>query len=493
MTRLHVSQTAVFGRRVRDYLEAAAPVVLHGTTCAEAVGLMRQFNASSILVANAAGQLAGIVTEQDAVQRIAFRAAKSTPVEEVMSGPVLTIRADDFLFHAIALMRRRNLRHLPVLDAGGRLAGMLHLHVALGATMPQLLGLVDRLAYEPATGGLNQVIGARVELAQALLADQIPAPEIQQLLTHINRDIYRRIVQGALADMRDAGWGEAPAQFDVLIMGSGGRGENLLAPDQDNGFILEDYDAARHNAIDTFFVELALRMTRALDAAGIRFCSGDVMATNPLWRKTLSQWRAQIGQWLQVPQPEALLNADIFFDFQTAYSSAGTGELTRALREFVNESVPKAPLFLREMVRVQGDHAVALTRFNRLATEKNDAANGPRVNLKLRGLMPLVESVRLFALRQGVSETGTLERLALLHRAGVIDDNEHDYLTEAFRHTASLVLRQQIRDFGERRQVGNGVNTDELSQREKRQLIDGLKKVRSLQERVRMEITGEVL
>ena len=492
MTRLHVSQTAVFGRRVRDYLEAAPPLVAPGTTCAEAVGLMRQYNASSILVANAAGQLAGIVTEKDAVQRIAFRAAKSTPVEEVMSAPVLTIRADDFLFHAIALMRRRNLRHLPVLDVDGRLAGMLHLHVALGATMPQLLGLVDRLAYEPATGGLNQVVGARVELAQALLADQIPAPEIQQLLTHINRDIYRRIVQGALADMRDAGWGEPPAAFDVLIMGSGGRGENLLAPDQDNGFILEDYEEGRHNAIDTFFIELARRMTRALDEAGIRLCNGDVMATNPLWRKTLSQWREQIGAWLRVPQPQALLNADIFFDFQPAYSSSGTGELTRALRAFVVEAVPKAPLFLREMVRVQGDHAVALTRFNRLALENNDEMR-QRANLKLRGLMPLVESARLFALRQGLNETGTLERLALLHKAQIIDDNEHDYLTDAFRHLASLVLRQQIRDFSARRPVGNGVDPGELSQREKRQLIDGLKAVRSLQERARMEITGEVL
>lgn len=489
MTRLHISQTAVFGRRVREYMEAAPPLVASGTHCGEAVGLMRQYGASSVLVGDSAGRIVGILTEQDVVQRVAFRAVRTTPVEEVASGPVLTIRDDDFLFHAIALMRRRNLRHLPVLDGDDRLAGILNLHTALGATMPQLLGLVDRLAYEPATEGLNQVIGARVELAQALLADQIPAPEIQQLLTHINRDIYRRIVHGALADMRDAGWGEPPLAFDVLVMGSGGRGENLLAPDQDNGFILDDYDSARHATIDAFFVELAGRMTRALDRAGIRLCSGDVMATNPLWRKTLTQWREQIGGWLRTPQPEALLNADIFFDFQSVY---GTGELTRALRAFVSESVPRAPLFLREMVRVQGDHGVALTRFNRLAVENSDEMR-ERANLKLRGMMPLVESVRLFALRQGLAEAGTLERLALLYKARVIDENEHDYLSDAFRHIAALVLRQQIRDFHAHRGLGNGVDLTGLSQREKRQLIDGLKAVRALQQRVRMEITGEVL
>lgn len=492
MTRLHVSQTAVFGRRVREYMEAAPPLVASGTHCGEAVALMRQYGASSVLVRDNAERIAGIVTEQDVVQRVAFRAARTASVDEVMSGPVLTIRDDDFLFHAIALMRRRNLRHLPVLDGDGRLAGILNLHTALGATMPQLLGLVDRLAYEPATEGLSQVIAARVELAQALLADQIPAPEIQQLLTHINRDIYRRIVQGALADMRDAGWGEPPVAFDVLIMGSGGRGENLLAPDQDNGFVLDDYDSVRHAAIDTYFVELAQRMTRALDQVGIRFCRGDVMATNPLWRKTLAQWREQIGGWLRVPQPEALLNADIFFDFQAAYSSSGDGVLTQSLRDFVSESVARAPLFLREMVRVQGDHGVALTRFNRLALESS-AEMRARANLKLRGLMPLVESVRLFALRQGVTETSTLGRLGLLRKATVIDGNEHDYLSEAFRHIASLVLRQQIRDFNAGRELGNGVDPGDLSQREKKQLIDGLKAVRALQERVRMEITGEVL
>lgn len=492
MTRLHISQTAVFGRRVREYMEAAPPLVASGTHCGEAVGLMRQYGASSVLVGDNAGRLTGIVTEQDVVQRVAFRAARTTPVDEVMSGPVLTIRDDDFLFHAIALMRRRNLRHLPVLDRNNRLAGILNLHTALGATMPQLLGLVDRLAYEPATGGLGEVIGARVELAQALLADQIPAPEIQQLLTHINRDIYRRIVIGALADMRDAGWGEPPVVFDVLLMGSGGRGENLLAPDQDNGFILDDYESARHAVVDTFFVELATRMTRALDEAGIRYCSGDVMATNPLWRKTLTQWREQIGGWLRVPQPQALLNADIFLDFQSAFSSRGDGALTQSLREYVSTSVPRAPLFLREMVVVQGDHGVALTRFNRLALEHSEEMQG-RTNLKLRGLMPLVESVRLFALRQGLAETGTLERLGLLYRAQVIDANEHDYLVDAFRHIATLVLRQQIRDFNARRRIGNGVDPAELSQREKKQLIDSLKAVRALQQRVRMEITGEVL
>ena len=110
----------------------------------------------------------------------------------------------------------------------------------------------------------------------------MPVPEIQALITDINQGIHQRILETQLAAMKDAGWGEPPVLFTLLVMGSGGRGENFLFPDQDNGFILDDYPDAKHTAIDAFFIELAERMTRDLDTVGFPYCRGYVMATNPL-------------------------------------------------------------------------------------------------------------------------------------------------------------------------------------------------------------------
>ena len=106
----------------------------------------------------------------------------------------------------------------------------------------------------------------------------MPATDVLSLITYINNDIYRRVTCGILAEMD----GEAPVPFALIVMGSGGRGENFLYPDQDNGLILGDYPDADLDRIDGWFTEFADRMTLRMDAIGFPLCTGYVMATNPL-------------------------------------------------------------------------------------------------------------------------------------------------------------------------------------------------------------------
>ena len=129
--------------------------------------------------------------------------------------------------------------------------------------------------------------------------------------------------------MKDEGWGEPPVPFAVILMGSGGRGENFLFPDQDNGFILDDYPDAEHSRIDGYFIELAERMTRDLDVVGFPLCRGYVMANNPLWRKSRSQWRDQLVLWGRRRSAIAIQLSDIFFDFLGIY---GRIDFARELR-----------------------------------------------------------------------------------------------------------------------------------------------------------------
>ena len=106
--------------------------------------------------------------------------------------------------------------------------------------------------------------------------------------------------------------------------------------------------------------------------------------------------------------------------------------------------------------------------------------------------MPLVACLRLLALREGIEATGTLARIAALHGAGVLDDDEEDYLGGAFRHITSLLLREQLADFKAGEEVGNYVHPDRLSEREKDILVDSFKAIDALRDRVHAEFTGEV-
>jgi CBS domain-containing protein len=483
------NQTAIFTRRVRDHMRPAPVVVDPVTSTREVIVRMTDQRATAALIVAKENRICGILTEQDVVRRVAFRATDDTPVRKYMTQPVRTVTDDDFLYHAIARMRRDGLRHLPVVKATGAVAGMVHLDDATSVAAENRLAQIDRLTQESSLDGLREVKAAQVDIAEELFAENLPVPEIQSVLTHINNDLYRRVVERQLENMADSGWGLPPVAFCVIVMGSGGRGESYLYPDQDNGFILDDYPDSQHTDIDRYFVELAVRMTQDLDKIGIPLCKGHVMATNPVWRKTASQWHDQITLWCRRQSLVALRFSDIFFDFKSVY---GEIDLAADLRRNITRIVAANPSFLRAMYEDDIEHGVALGWFGRFVTEKYDRDHLGAINLKHTGTLPLVESLRLLALREGISETATLDRLAALRERDILEADVTDYLTGAYQHITQLLLRQQIADFRRGESVSNYVHPDNLSRRERDILVDSFKAINRLRDRVRSDFTGDV-
>ncbi len=484
------SQTAIFRMRVRDFISNELPLAVPpDITLADLVERMRTQRASSATVIDGSGRPVGIVTEQDITRRVAYAMPPETPVSEVMAEPVLTIPSGEYLYHAIARMRRFGLRHMPVVDAGGALSGMLNLHDALAVAASRLMDQIDRLTHEGTQADLKEVKAAQVALAAELFDDNLPAPEVGELLTRINNDIYRRIVDAALRDLAGGGWGEPPVRFSAIVMGSGGRGENYLFPDQDNGFILEDYPDAEHNRVDSFFIKLAEQVTHDLDAVGFPYCNGYCMAVNPLWRKTEPQWIDQIGLWLRKRNFVAIRLSGIFFDFQPVWGD--TAAATRVRRK-VLEMVSASPFFLQEIYSEAADHNVALGLFGRFITERDKDEYLGHINLKHTGTIPLVESIRLLALRSAIEETSTLRRMDELHAKGVLDTDEREDLQGAFRHITGILLRQQIKDFQAGNRVGYYVNPETLSNRARALLVDSFRAIDGLRKKVRAEFTGDV-
>lgn len=483
------SQTKIFSRLVRDYMRQP-PVLLRADDHVGALlSEMAAAKSTSALIVDAEGRLCGIVTERDVTRRIALRCDGGEPVGDVMTAPVRAVSADDYLYAAIARMRRHGWRHMPVVDRERRPQGMIALNDALSVAAEQTVRLIERITHEGTLDGLRAVKAAQVEVAGALLADNVPAPEIQAVLSEINRDIHRRIIKARMADMAARGLGEPPVDFAAIVMGSGGRGENFLYPDQDNGFILADYPDADHDRIDGWFRELAERMCGDLDTVGFPWCKGYVMAVNPLWRKTLSQWRDQLAIWSRKHSFVAVRLADIFFDFQPLF---GRTEMAAELRRAVVDMLRRSPGFLREIHGHTGHQTVALGWFGRFVTEKDEPGHRGEINLKHTGTLPLVQNIRLLALGEGIVETATLARIDGLQDRGVLGADEADYLRGAFRHITFLLLRQQISDFDAGRAVGNYVHPETLSERERDILKDSFHAIEDLRKRVHTELTADV-
>ena len=359
------SQTAAFRRRVRDCMRTPPVIVTGELSVLEVVARMAEAGASAVVVVDPEGSPSGILTQQDVTRRIVGGPTMDQTVGTLMTRPVATVTEGQWLYEAIGLMRRLGFRHMPVVDGAGRLTGMFDLHEALTAAMPGLVANIDRLTYESSLNGLHEVKVAQVQLAADLFAEHVPAPEIQDLVSGINNDIYRRLLALDLTILRAEEGGEPPVAFCTIVMGSGGRGESFLFPDQDNGFILDDYPDTEHARIDAFFIELASRMTEELNQLGFPRCHGGVMATNPVWRKTRSQWRRQLERWMAKRSDAALLFCDVLFDFRGVH---GADAFAEELRDMILASC-------REESRIPAPHVWGAGRASRRSRLVQPAAH----------------------------------------------------------------------------------------------------------------------
>lgn len=484
------TQTNIFRRLVKDRLGDPPVCLSPDASVQDLVERMESETASSAVIVDEGWKPLGIITEQDVARRIALKIDPQASVRDVMTSPVVTIQRENYLYHAVAFMQRRGLRHIPVVDEEGLVCGMLSLSEALSFLSDETLQLARNLTHEETVEGLRAVKTAQVELAEALFEDNVPVPEVQSLLTEINSDIHRRILRRSIAEMEaDKKWGEAPAAFSLIILGSGGRGENFLLPDQDNAFILDDYPDKDHMKIDPWFIELAERMTLALDDVGFPLCRGYVMATNPVWRKTRKQWRAQLDYWMASRSTATLRYCDIFFDFAHSF---GEYRFAKELRTYVTEKGARNPGFLKDMFAIQADHTVALGWFGRLLTETDDKGRKGLINLKYNGTLPLVEAARLMALQHGIPATSTFDRLKGLRACDAIDDDQLDYLTGGLKHITRLLLRQQLADFhADGRRVSNFVAKNMLSQRERAYLAGCFAAIKDLRGRLSTDFSDD--
>lgn len=339
---------------------------------------------------------------------------------------------------------------------------------------------------QQALGPLDQPLPAararQPELARALLALELPPWLVCELISDHNDWLYRRAIEQALASMQEQGWGEPPVRFCVLVMGSGGRHESLLHPDQDNALILDDYPPERHAEIDTWFLTLAERFTATLDEVGIPFCRGHVMASQPLWRKPISEWCEQMRLWMSMRRVKLVQQCNILFDFVPVY---GDAELAERLRSRILQQVPEAGLFLHEMAELFDEAPVALDRFDRLQGDGREAPHPNAINLKRQGLLPLTAALRLLALKRDCPAVGSRERIDHLHQRGQLGDDLAWRLTRAFENLMALLLRAQLDTEAAGGMPDNWLDVRTLCDGELRLLQWDLLQVRSFQRHVR--------
>lgn len=449
------------------------------TMIGAALETMARARISSLLVASDDGSMhaerVGIVTERDVMRALSEHgaAALAMPVDRITSRPLVAVPAQAFAYVAIGRMNRLKIRHLGVIDELGSVVGVLSARDLLKLRDQGDGELGDGIEQARDVHELGLAWSRLTGVARGLVHEGLSGRQVAAIVSHQLGEMTRRAVTLAERAMQDAGAGPAPCRFAFLVLGSAGRGESLLAMDQDNALV---YEGAETQDVDGWFEALAVRVADTLHAAGVPYCKGGVMAKNPQWRGSLDQWRGRIRDWIGRSSPHDLLAVDIFFDL---LGVAGDASIADALWREAFDAAKGQAGFAKLLVSTAEGRPSPLGWWGGLVLEQG------RIDLKKHGLFPIVSAARALAVCHHVAERSTPARLSGVKALGLGMEADLEALDEAHALFVDLVLRQQLEDAGHGRPLGNTVEAKRLTRRERERLRTALRSVRHVDAMVR--------
>ncbi|MBP7063766.1 DUF294 nucleotidyltransferase-like domain-containing protein [Ferrovibrio sp.] len=471
----HLLDPGPYRKRIGSLMRRPATSLDLSCSLADAAQLMAAQNIGALLVSEYERPV-GILTERDLTRALARlgAAAADLPVGQAMTRGIISLPEDALLFRAIGRMRRLNLRYLAVTDGRGDYVGMVSARALLRQRAAEAQSVSDGIEGASDAASLGAVRAALPDLCRALLEEKLSPSEIAAVISGIYADITTRaasLVEAQLQAENDP----APAPWCLLMLGSGGRGESLLVPDQDNAII-----QAGSSEDDGWYARAGKRISDLLDTAGIPYCKGGVMAMNTAWRGAQGQWRARVVEWVRRHSAEALLNVDIFFDLQPIHGERRLGE---QLRSEALAAARASPLFLRLLAEQAAQIHPAIGLFGRLVEKEG------LVDLKLGGLLPLVSAARCMALKLGLPATATQARLRGAAELGHISTEDLEGLLKAHELILGLLLRQQLADLAAGRKPGSRLPVAAISKADRARLKAALRHLEMLPDMVRNVLT----
>lgn len=259
-----------------------------------------------------------------------------------------------------------------------------------------------------------------------------------------------------------------------LALGSEGRGEQTFFTDQDNGIVFSAADAAEARALRPLLLACAGEINQVLADCGFALCSGGIMAGNPDCCLSLAEWQERFSGWVRTPEPQALLNATIFFDFRALH---GDARLAMSLREHVHHITARADAFLRMLA----DNA--LTVAPPLGIVREFAARDGMIDLKKSGARIFVDAARILGIDCPVP--GTVARLRHAAAVGRMPAREAAAAGGAFHHLQRLRLAHQHCELVAGGQPTNQLLTRQLNEFDRRVLHEAFKQARLLQQQLK--------
>lgn len=472
--------TDLMTSRVHKLLSRSAVMLPQTATLHEAALAMTTEGVSSLLITDSdhpeqSGYMAGIITDRDLRTRaLAERLGYDTPISQFMTTEVITIDAKAFVFDAMLSMLRHNVHHLPVVRHGKPI-GVLALSDIIRYESQSSLYLVSQIHRQQRRKDLSSLMPDVRATFIRMVNEGATSHMIGSAIAGIGRSFTQRLLE-----LGEEEFGPPPVPYCFLALGSMARDEQYVVTDQDNAMIIsDDFNPDEH---DDYFAKLAAYVSDGLAECGYEYCKGGIMATNPQWRQPLSVWRAYFKDWIDNPDPQALLNSSIFFDLDGIY---GETALAETLKVDIARRAQRSPRFLACLARNALNRTPPLGFFRTFVME-SDGKHNKSINLKRRGTAPLSDVIRVHALAAGSTAQNSFNRIDAIAESRILGHSNGDDLRDAMEYISIVRARHQALDLETEQEPDNNVEPENMTVFERRNLKDAFQVISNAQKYLRM-------
>ena len=444
----------------------------------DAAILMKQHRCGSILIKQE-GIYIGITTDQDFRNKVVAADLNiSNPISDIMSAPLISISDHSSVFEAFIKIMKTGVKHLAVINNENDAIGVISNSDLINAQgkLPFLFikEINKAVSYE-------EISKKQKELPQSiytLINEGAKAQNINNFVTAITDAILEKLINFAIDEL-----GPPPVKFAFMVMGSEGRKEQTLKTDQDNAIIFEDVNEEELESVNAYFLKLGDLVCNMLDKTGYDFCEGDIMAKNPKWCQPISIWKKYFKDWVYNAGPEALLQTSIFFDFRFGY---GDISLVNELRDSLFNFLDDRKGFFSNLAENTSNFRLPIGFFGNFIVESKGKFKNT-FDIKW-AMMLVVDFARIYALKNKISATNTMERLELLSKKNVISESDYTEISHSYSYMMNLRFTNQIHALiNEGGEPNNNINPKKLSRIDQQTLKEIFKKTEKTRAKLQLD------
>ena len=438
--------------KVDDTIIHEPCIVTQNTRLIDAIEKSMNYKTSTIIVKKDDNTY-GIITDSLLKVKVLLEGRTlDIPVNDIAIYPLMTVNNDDYLFEALTVLIKRNIKRIGVTNNQCEMIGVLEQIDVLSHFANNTYVVDTKIKKAKNIDELKSSSNDLINIIKSLQAKGVKVNHISNLIGQLNTKVYQKLYNLVVPN-------ELRNDACLIVMGSEGRNEQIIKTDQDNALVIKD-------GVDVdLYRPYMNKLTEHLIDFGYPPCEGNIMVSNPFWCKTVSEYKNETKRWIEAPDMHNYMDLAIFFD---SFAVAGDKDLLINLKNDLFQKLHDQDVFMAYFAK-------ATLAFDTPTTVANFMTKVHYIDIKKTAVFPIVQGIRSLALREKIRETTTVKRIKILEQKQVIEKERADELLEAFDIVNTLRLKSQLDKILENKEINNEIDTHTLGKIERDLLKDSFK------------------